>query len=298
MIAVAAGAVCVPLNPGFTDDEYQRYFGELHLAALLTRADLNSASRRVAHILGIPIIDLSTRPNEGAGAFSIVGQAPQRVVDDEFASSADDAFILLTSGSTSRPKTVPLTHASVCLSAYNVCAALALGSRDRLLSVLPLFHGHGLISGLLAALAAGSSVVCTPGFDATEFFGWLTEFRPTWYTAVPAIHRALLSAAGSPQADRTAVLLAARSFGFYVSTARSARRTGSPVWCPCYRHLRHDGSRHPDCRKSFAAAKAWFSRPAGRGRDRDSGQRGSTITIRQTWRDRAAGSHYNQGLRQ
>jgi acyl-CoA synthetase (AMP-forming)/AMP-acid ligase II len=99
-IAVAAGAVCVPLNPGFTDDEYQRYFGELHLAALLTSADLNSASRRVAHILGIPVIDVSTRPNEGAGAFSIVGQAPQRVVDDEFASSADDAFILLTSGST------------------------------------------------------------------------------------------------------------------------------------------------------------------------------------------------------
>jgi acyl-CoA synthetase (AMP-forming)/AMP-acid ligase II/acyl carrier protein/NRPS condensation-like uncharacterized protein len=197
MIAVAAGAVCVPLNPGFTDDEYQRYFGELHLAALLTRADLNSASRRVAHILGIPVIDLSTRPNEGAGAFSIVGQAPQRVVDDEFASSADDAFILLTSGSTSWPKTVPLTHASVCLSANNVCAALALGSRDRLLSVLPLFHGHGLISGLLAALAAGSSVVCTPGFDAIEFFGWLTEFQPTWYTAVPAIHRALLSAADS-----------------------------------------------------------------------------------------------------
>lgn len=195
MIAVAAGSVCVPLNPGFTDDEYQRYFGELHLAALLTRADLNSASRRVAQIMGIPVIDLSTRPNEGAGVFSIVGQAPQRVLDDEFASSGDDAFILLTSGSTSRPKTVPLTHASVCLSAHNVCATLALGPRDRLLSVLPLFHGHGLISGLLAALAAGSSVVCTPGFDATEFFGWLTEFRPTWYTAVPAIHRALLSAA-------------------------------------------------------------------------------------------------------
>jgi acyl-CoA synthetase (AMP-forming)/AMP-acid ligase II/acyl carrier protein len=194
MIAVAAGAVCVPLNPGFTDDEYQRYFGELHLAALLTRADLNSASRRVAHILGIPVIDLSTLPNEGAGAFSIVGKAPRRVADD-FASGADDAFILLTSGTTSRPKTVPLTHASVCLSACNVGTALALGSRDRLLSVLPLCHGHGLISGLLAALAAGSSVVCTPGFDATEFFGWLTEFRPTWYTAVPAIHRALLSAA-------------------------------------------------------------------------------------------------------
>ena len=170
-------------------------FRRIAVAALLTRADMNSASRHVAHTLGIPVIDLSTRPNEGAGAFSIVGQATRRIVDDEFASSADDAFILLTSGSTSRPKMVPLTHASVCLSAYNVGTTLALEPRDRLLSVLPLFHGHGLISGVLAALAAGSSVVCTPGFDAAAFFGWLTEFRPTWYTAVPAIHRAVLSAA-------------------------------------------------------------------------------------------------------
>jgi len=192
MVAVAAGAVCVPLNPGFTDDEYQRYFGELHLAALLTYAHSNSVSRRAAHTLGIPVIEVVTRPHDGAGAFGIVGQVPQRAADDEFASGIDDAFMLLTSGSTSRPKTVPLTHASVCLSACNVGTALELGSRDRLLSVLPLFHGHGLISGLLAALAAGSSVVSTPGFDATAFFGWLTEFRPTWYTAVPAIHQAIL----------------------------------------------------------------------------------------------------------
>ncbi|WOH79419.1 AMP-binding protein [Bradyrhizobium sp. BEA-2-5] len=194
-ITVAAGAVCVPLNPGFTCDEYLRYFGELQLAALLTHADLNSASRRAAQIQGVPVIDVSMRPNEGAGAFSVAGRAPQLLVDDEFASSADDAFILMTSGSTSRPKTVPLTHASVCLSADNVGAVLELEARDRLLSVLPLFHGHGLISGLLAALAAGSSTVCPPGFDATAFFGWLMEFRPTWYTAVPAIHRAVLAAA-------------------------------------------------------------------------------------------------------
>jgi acyl-CoA synthetase (AMP-forming)/AMP-acid ligase II/acyl carrier protein len=195
MVAVAAGAVCVPLSPGFTDDEYQRYFGELHLAALLTHADSNSVSRRAAHTLGIPVIEVVTRPHDGAGAFSMIGEAPQLAADDEFASGVDDAFMLLTSGSTSRPKTVPLTHASVCLSACNVGAALELGSRDRLLSVLPLFHGHGLISGLLAALAAGSSVVCTPGFDARAFFGWLTEFRPTWYTAVPAIHQAILKEA-------------------------------------------------------------------------------------------------------
>jgi len=195
MIAVASGAVCVPLNPGFTAHEWRRYFGELRVAALVTRPDMDSASLHVAHTLGIPVIDPWTGPNGAGGAFSILDLATRRIVESEFASGADDAFILLTSGSTSRPKMVPLTHASVCLSAYNVGTALALGPGDRLLSILPLFHGHGLISGVLAALAAGSSVVCTLGFDAEAFFGWLAEFRPTWYTAVPTIHQALLSAA-------------------------------------------------------------------------------------------------------
>jgi acyl-CoA synthetase (AMP-forming)/AMP-acid ligase II len=195
MIAVAIGAVCVPLNPDFTADEWRRYFGDLRVSALLTRPDMDSASRGVAHTLGIPVIDLWPRPSEGPGAFSILGPTRQRPVGLELAQGADDAFILVTSGTTSRPKMVPLTHASVCLAAYNVGGALALGPRDRLLNVLPLFHGLGLITGVLAALAAGSSVVCTPGFDAAAFFGWLTEFRPTWYSAIPAIHRALLSAA-------------------------------------------------------------------------------------------------------
>src|ERR1700678_2688647 len=182
IIAVAACAVCVPLNPSFSADEWHRYFVELQISALLTRSDFESASRGVAHALGIPVIDLSPRPGQ---AFGLVGPAARRSVDGELANGADDAFILLTSGTTSRPKMVPLTHESVCLSAYNVGATLGLRPQDRLLSVLPLFHGHGLISGVVAALAAGSSVVCTPGFDTAAFFGWLTEFRPTWFTAVP-----------------------------------------------------------------------------------------------------------------
>src|SRR5262249_60710460 len=135
----------------------------------------------------LPVIDLSPRADEGPWAFNLVGSGTRRIVGGEFAASANDAFILFTSGTSSRPKMVPLTHAAVCLSAYNVGATLALGPRDRLLNVLPLFHGHGLISGVLAALAAGSSVVCTPGFEAAAFFGWLTEFRPTSDTAAPAI---------------------------------------------------------------------------------------------------------------
>jgi acyl-CoA synthetase (AMP-forming)/AMP-acid ligase II/acyl carrier protein len=193
-LSIAASAVCVPLNPAFTADECQRYFAELGVAALLTRLDINSASRAAALALGIQVVDLPTPPRGGFGPFNIAGGAKRRISDDDFASGTDDAFILLTSGSTSRPKMVPLTHASVCLSAHNVGAAIALEPRDRLLSVLPLFHGHGLISGILGALATGSSVVCTSGFDALAFFDWLKEFRPTWYTAVPLIHQAVLSA--------------------------------------------------------------------------------------------------------
>src|SRR5262249_13549065 len=143
----------------------------------------------------IPVIDLVARPDEDPAAFSFVGSRTRDIAGDELAPATGDAFILSTSGTSARPKLVPLTHAAVCLSAHNVGATFALGPPDRLLNVLPLFHVHGLVSGLLAALAAGSSVVCTAGFDAAAFFGWLKEFRPTWYTAVPAIHQAVLSAA-------------------------------------------------------------------------------------------------------
>jgi acyl-CoA synthetase (AMP-forming)/AMP-acid ligase II len=195
IVSVATGAVCAPLNPGFTADEWQRYFDELRITALVTRPDIDSAGRAVALARGIPILDLSTPPGAAPGLFGMTVPATRRSSADGFASATDDALILLTSGTTSRPKTIPLTHAGVCLSAYNVGAAIALEPQDRLLSVLPFFHGHGLISGVIAALAAGSSVICTRGFDAAAFFGWLTEFRPTWYTAVPAIHRAVLSEA-------------------------------------------------------------------------------------------------------
>ena len=194
LISVGSGAICVPLNPRFTADEWRRYFSELRVAALLTQPEINVACRRVAIDLEVPIIDLPLSPQNGAGPLSITERVSGKISEEGFSSSTDDAFLLFTSGSTSRPKTVPLTHASVCLSAHNVGAAIALTSQDRLLSVLPLYHGHGLISGVIASLAVGSSVVCTPHFDVAAFFGWQSDFRPTWYTAVPAIHHAILSA--------------------------------------------------------------------------------------------------------
>src|SRR4029078_11491290 len=90
---------------------------------------------------------------------------------------------------------VPLTQRNLCASARNVSAALALTENDRCLGVMPLFHVHGLVGALLSSLDAGASIVCAPGFYATEFFGLLDEFSPTWYTAVPSIHQAIVARA-------------------------------------------------------------------------------------------------------
>jgi acyl-CoA synthetase (AMP-forming)/AMP-acid ligase II len=88
---------------------------------------------------------------------------------------------------------VPLTGNNLCTSAQNIRGVLNLTQSDRCLNVMPLFHIHGLIGALLSSLSAGASVVCTPGFDATQFFDWVAEFKPTWYSAVPTMHQAILA---------------------------------------------------------------------------------------------------------
>ncbi|RXG86993.1 non-ribosomal peptide synthetase [Bradyrhizobium vignae] len=212
LIAVASTCACVPVNPDLTADELQRYFSELKLTALVTRADMNSASRDVARALDIAVIDFVAGPIDDLGGCAFIAPTIGPANASGAARGDDDAFILLTSGTAARPKMVPLTHRNVCLSAYNAGHVLSLTSHDRLLNVLPLFHAHGLISGLLTALAAGSSVICTDGFDASSFFGWMRELQPTWYTAVPTIHRALLTAAeANPDRARPSSLRVIRS---------------------------------------------------------------------------------------
>jgi acyl-CoA synthetase (AMP-forming)/AMP-acid ligase II len=74
-------------------------------------------------------------------------------------------------------------------------AHAAVQPSDIGLNIMPLFHIHGLIAGVLAPLAAGSQVFCTPGFNALKFFGWMDEAKPTWYTAVPTMHQAIVGRA-------------------------------------------------------------------------------------------------------
>jgi oxalate---CoA ligase len=106
------------------------------------------------------------------------------------------ALVLHTSGTTSRPKIVPLSGANLCASAGHIAATLRLEPADRCLNIMPLFHIHGLIAAVLASLQAGASVHCSPGFDALKVFRWFEEVKPSWYTAVPTMHQAIVARAG------------------------------------------------------------------------------------------------------
>lgn len=111
----------------------------------------------------------------------------------------DVAMVLHTSGTTARPKLVPLTHENVCASAQNIATTLALVPDDVCLNVMPLFHIHGLIGALLSSMAGGGAVHCTTGFNAMKFFSWLGEVKPSWYSAVPTMHQTILARASRNQ---------------------------------------------------------------------------------------------------
>jgi acyl-CoA synthetase (AMP-forming)/AMP-acid ligase II/acyl carrier protein len=137
------------------------------------------------------------RAEGGSGQLVLAGPklAPPR--GHGFAEAEDTALLLFTSGTTARPKLVPLTHANLLVSARNIAAALQLTADDRCLNIMPLFHIHGLVGGLLSALVSGGSAVCPAAFSAADFVSLLGEFRPTWYTAVPAMHQSILVQAES-----------------------------------------------------------------------------------------------------
>ena len=206
-LAVANAATAAPLNPGYRADEFEFYLNDLDARAVIVQVGVDSPVRGVARRLGIPLIELEPQPDGPAGTFNLSadpttrpGGAPLR----PGAAEADDVALMLhTSGTTSRPKIVPLRQRNLIATARHIRATLDLTSQDRCLNMMPLFHIHGLMAGVLASVGAGGCTWCSPGFNAMQMFGWLREAKPSWYTAVPTMHQLILARA-SRNADTLA----------------------------------------------------------------------------------------------
>ena len=203
-VTIACGAATAPLNPGYRTPEFDFYLADLGAKALIVLQGAESEARAAAAARGVPIIELAPDTDGAAGLFTLRPEQPMQGVAARpgMAAPEDVALVLHTSGTTSRPKIVPLRQVNVAASAQHIDRALALGPQDVCLNIMPLFHIHGLMAAVLASLAAGGSVACTPGFNAFRFFAWFAAVRPTWYTAVPTMHQAIL---GLASRNRTSI---------------------------------------------------------------------------------------------
>lgn len=199
-ISVASAATAAPLNPAYTEDEFSFYLADLEAKAVIVAADVPSAARTAALASGIAVLEVSAcDARETPGQFVLIGDGQQISAPNSHwpdAAAADDvALILHTSGTTAKPKRVPLRHRHLTASAANVAATLQLTPDDRTLNIMPLFHIHGLVASLLASISTGGHVVCAPAFDALRAFAWFADAAPTWYSAVPTMHQAILARA-------------------------------------------------------------------------------------------------------
>jgi acyl-CoA synthetase (AMP-forming)/AMP-acid ligase II/thioesterase domain-containing protein len=189
-LGIAAAAGCAPLNPSYREHELEFSLSDLGASAVVVpRGPGFAAVRAVAERLGLGILELEPFDDGGFALRTSRAAEPGRQRDDD---RAQAALLLHTSGTTARPKLVPLTERNLCASASAIAHSLQLTPEDRCLAVMPLFHIHGLVATVLAPVAAGSQVVCTPGFDPPRFRGWLDLCSPTWYSAVPTMHMAAL----------------------------------------------------------------------------------------------------------
>jgi acyl-CoA synthetase (AMP-forming)/AMP-acid ligase II len=214
ILAFFAAALCgtaAPLNPKYKQEEFAFYYEDIHAKALITLP----ATIPLAHAAATPdmaIISATPRA-DGSLGFSCERTygAPQPT---ELAQPDDVAMILHTSGTTSRPKRVPIRHRNLAASASNITATYALSPADTALCVMPLFHIHGIVASMLSTLSSGGTVICPEGFNALEFWRWVETYQPTWYSAVPTMHQLLLA-----RADRNMEIIRAHPFRFIRSSS-------------------------------------------------------------------------------
>src|SRR5256886_14759467 len=189
-LASSTVGTAAPLNPAYTRDEFKFYLEDTGARALILGRQ-NTEEARAAAGNDVMIIEADL-DSEGCVQFSSA-HTPRDARTTDSSNSGDTALILHTSGTTSRPKRVPLSHANLMTSARNVADTYKLTSEDVSLCVMPLFHVHGLVASTLATFFTGGTVVVPPKFNPLSFWPTVKEHRATWYSAVPTIHQVLLS---------------------------------------------------------------------------------------------------------
>lgn len=208
LATTAAVATAAPLNPAYTRDEFRFYLSDIGARAVIVPASGGEAARKTVPADAL-LIEATLAPDGNVGLERLGG--PPGTAAHDRAAADDTALFLHTSGTTSRPKGVPLSHRNLIVSTANIVETYALAADDVALCVMPLFHIHGLVASTLSTFASGGTVVVPPRFSAGAFWPHVAAYKPTWYSAVPTIHQVLLARADADHAPRNSSLRFIRS---------------------------------------------------------------------------------------
>ncbi|KAF8545086.1 hypothetical protein BDD12DRAFT_722391 [Trichophaea hybrida] len=196
-LAVAAQrSIAAPLNPAYKQAEFEFYIDDIKSVLVIVprgavRADAPAVRAAAKFGAGVAEVWWDAAKREVEVEFVVQGKLKGNV-DVVTAQAEDVALVLHTSGTTGRPKAVPLTHRNLTRTMENITNTYQLTPKDRTYLVMPLFHVHGLLAGFLAPLASGGTVIVPPKFSASTFWKDFTTHQANWYTAVPTIHQILL----------------------------------------------------------------------------------------------------------
>jgi acyl-CoA synthetase (AMP-forming)/AMP-acid ligase II len=231
-LAAALCSTAAPLNPKYKQEEFAFYYEDTQAKALITlpgtpaaaiaalapnmlliEAQVNADSTLSFELTTTPTPDSPVRAHSSAPLPT--PDSPVRAHSSAPLPTPDNiAMILHTSGTTSRPKRVPIRHRHLIASAHNIINAYTLSANDTTLCLMPLFHIHGLVGCMLSTLTSGGTLVCPRGFNALEFWKLVDTFKPTWYSAAPTMHQAILA-----RATRNTEIVKANPFRFIRSSS-------------------------------------------------------------------------------
>ncbi len=206
-LAVSEIATAAPLNPSYKLEEFQFYYDDTKAKALITLPLMDDSPAVQALLDGMMYLTFETIN----GVFDLELRRDSELDGSPQTSDPDVALVLHTSGTTSRPKRVPLTHHNLLTSMENIVETYNLSKGDVSLCVMPLFHVHGLIASTLAALQSGGTVIVPPRFNPLGFWPLVEKFNVTWFSAVPSMHQALLARSKNNPPDKSSSLRFIRS---------------------------------------------------------------------------------------
>ncbi|MEO8745157.1 MAG: acyl--CoA ligase [Candidatus Dormiibacterota bacterium] len=188
-LAASTVGTAAPLNAAYKEDEFRFYLEDIDARALVVPPSQGETARR-SRPSGATLVEASFDEH---GRLVLESTEPRGASHSTTGPSGDDvALVLHTSGTTSRPKLVPLRQRNLAFSAENIARTYGLSPDDVALCVMPLFHIHGLMASTMATFSSGGTVIVLPKFDPMGFWPVASEHGATWYSAVPTMHQLLL----------------------------------------------------------------------------------------------------------